>query len=74
MNRLEQHIDFPDYLRGVAIIGIFLYHCLGLSYGMHELGWKGLFRNFSVHGSFLLLYPVTRGRLGVAIFFVISGF
>jgi len=63
-----------DYLRGVAIIGIFLFHCLGASYGVREFGWNGLFRDFSVPGHFLLLYPVTLARLGVAIFFVISGF
>jgi peptidoglycan/LPS O-acetylase OafA/YrhL len=74
MDRLEQPIDFLDYLRGMAIIAVFLFHCLGAAYGGYQLGWNGLFRTFSGARPFLLLYPVTFGWLGVAIFIMISGF
>jgi peptidoglycan/LPS O-acetylase OafA/YrhL len=74
MDRLEQPIDFLDYLRGMAIIAVFLFHCLGAAYGGYQLGWNGLFRTFSGAEPFLLLYPVTFGWLGVAIFIMISGF
>jgi peptidoglycan/LPS O-acetylase OafA/YrhL len=74
MKHVEQHIDFLDHLRGVAIIAVFLYPCLITSYGRYQLGLDGFFRDFSGVKSFLLLYPVILGRLGVAIFFVISGF
>ncbi|HEV2327251.1 MAG TPA: acyltransferase [Verrucomicrobiae bacterium] len=74
MKASSRHILLIDYLRGVAIISIFLYHCLGLAYGVTSLPWEWLRRGFSAPASFIALLPVHFGFLGVPMFFVISGF
>ena len=68
------HILFIDYLRGVAIISVFLYHCIYAAYGMFGLPWQWLHRGFTAPASFIALLPVHFGFLGVPMFFVISGF
>ena len=70
----KRHLDFLDPLRGFAILLVFLYHALGAAYGMDQLSWGTWTRDFNVSGSFLLLFPATLGWMGVAVFFVISGF
>lgn len=67
--------DFIDILRGLAIFLVLIFHALGTSFGYDHLRWgSGLFPNFDVARSFLLLLPATFGWAGVAIFFAISGF
>jgi len=74
MSRSENRIDFLDHIRGVAIIGVLVFHSLGSAYGIAKLRWHGWLPDFDVPGSFLLLFPATFGWLGVAVFFVVSGF
>ena len=71
---INRHIDFLDPIRGVAILLVFVYHSLGASFGLFQLPWGHWFRDFKVAPSFLLLTPATFGWVGVAIFFVVSGF
>lgn len=67
--------DFIDILRGLAIFLVLIFHALGTSFRSDHLRWgSGLFPNFDVAPSFLLLLPATFGWAGVAIFFAISGF
>jgi peptidoglycan/LPS O-acetylase OafA/YrhL len=69
-----KHIDLLDYGRGIAILAVLLFHCLGTTYGMWELPWDGWMRDFSVPVSYLCFLPLSFGYAGVAIFFVVSGF
>jgi len=71
----QGHIAFLDHIRGIAILLVVGFHALGASYGVSQLGWNGLFRDFSIHSAtFLALLPLSLGWLGVSIFFVVSGF
>lgn len=71
---LKSNLPFVDVMRGLAILGVFLFHVLGTSFGFDQLKWDGLFRDWNAPLSFLVLYPFTYGSYGVAIFFVVSGF
>lgn len=68
------HLPYLDGIRGIAILGVFLFHSLIASYGFDNLRWNGIFRDFNTSRSFLVLYVFTYGWAGVAIFFVVSGF
>lgn len=68
------HLPYLDGIRGIAILSVFLFHSLGASFGFDKLQWNGIFRDFDVSRSFLVLYVFTYGWAGVAIFFVVSGF
>lgn len=73
--KTEKHLGFLDNLRGLAILLVFLYHCLSCSYATDQLAWQGWFRDFNIpFPPFFLFYPLTYGWGGVAIFFVVSGF
>ena len=61
-------------LRGVAILAVFLFHCLGASFGFSQLPWNGLFPGLNASATFCALLPCSYGWAGVALFFVISGF
>ena len=74
MRDSSQRLVFVDYLRGVAIICVFLYHCLYSAYGIFGLPWQWLHRGFLAPASFIALLPIHFGFLGVPMFFVISGF
>jgi peptidoglycan/LPS O-acetylase OafA/YrhL len=64
-----------DCARGVAIICVLLCHTLASVYGDECIPWNGLIRDlFGSPLSTLLLFPLSMGQAGVAIFFVISGF
>ena len=70
------HLPFLDGIRGIAILAVFLYHCIGASIGYSNthLPWNGLFRSFEVSSTRLVLFPFSYGFAGVAVFFVVSGF
>lgn len=70
----SRHIVLIDYLRGIAVIAVFLYHCLYAAYGIFGLPWQWLHRGFLAPASFIALLPIHFGFLGVPMFFVISGF
>ncbi len=71
---INRRIDFLDPIRGVAILLVFAFHSLGAAFGRDQLPWGHWFRDFNVAPSFLPLIPATFGWVGVAIFFVVSGF
>ncbi|MEI6562128.1 MAG: acyltransferase [Verrucomicrobiota bacterium] len=71
--RAGEHILFLDSIRGVAIFLVLAFHAVVASYGMKQvISWKGWIRDLS--GAPLFLQPFSAGLLGVAIFFVVSGF
>lgn len=74
MNRQNLHIDFLDQIRGIAILGVFLFHALCFFPGGGQLPWGTWMRDFPETRSFLLFLPLSLGWAGVPIFFVISGF
>jgi len=61
--RPTRRIEFLDHVRGVAILGVMLFHAVEASFG-HTV-W---------HEGSAWLRPAALGSLGVAIFFVVSGF
>ena len=67
MQRNDAHLDFLDLLRGVAILGVFLFHCHGAVYG-----WRPDASHPTV--DYILLSPLFIGGAGVSMFFAISGF
>jgi peptidoglycan/LPS O-acetylase OafA/YrhL len=74
MQPRDARIDFVDYLRGIAILGVFAFHAWGATFGPDPLTWNGWIRSFPSSRSLLFLSPLNFGAYGVAIFFVVSGF
>jgi peptidoglycan/LPS O-acetylase OafA/YrhL len=74
MKKPAEHLAFLDQLRGAAILGVAVFHALDESFGFDELKWHGLLRDFDVSRLYLFLLPASWGFLGVAVFFVVSGF
>ena len=74
ISRSDDHLSFLDHIRGLAIILVFGFHALHPAFGRSDLPWDGWFRDFNVPRLFLVLLPVSSGSIGVAIFFVVSGF
>lgn len=72
MPQKQTHLDLLDYTRGVAILGVVAYHCL-IALGA-QLYWNTWVRDLNVPLPNLLALPLNLGYLGVAIFFVVSGF
>jgi peptidoglycan/LPS O-acetylase OafA/YrhL len=74
MKQAKDHLQLIDYVRGFAILGVFVFHCVGVAFGHDQLYWNGQFKDFSCSSQFLAILPATWGWAGVAIFFVVSGF
>ncbi len=74
MNNSSKHIELLDYVRAIAIIAVLSFHTLGSTYGYEDLPWDGWLRDFSVPTSFFFFLPLSFGGMGVALFFVVSGF
>jgi peptidoglycan/LPS O-acetylase OafA/YrhL len=76
MKPSSEHIPFLDYLRGIAILAVFLYHATAPEPNIFSFGlpWHGWLRDFHIPFDHLVLFPFTLGWAGVAIFFVVSGF
>lgn len=72
MSQPQKHLDLLDYTRAMAIISVVAYHCLCAIGG--QIYWNTWVRNLDVPLSNLLVLPLNLGSLGVAIFFVVSGF
>jgi peptidoglycan/LPS O-acetylase OafA/YrhL len=72
----NRRLQLMDLGRGAAILAVFLYHSLGISFNHYQPGWApgNWFRDFNLPKSYLALLPLTWGWAGVSIFFVISGF
>jgi peptidoglycan/LPS O-acetylase OafA/YrhL len=71
---MKQRIDFLDSVRGIAVLLVFVFHSLGAAFNRETLPWGIWFRDFGVPRSFLPVAPASFGWVGVAIFFVVSGF
>src|ERR1700685_485915 len=72
MSPQQKHLDLLDYTRAVAIISVIAFHCL-CAVGA-QIYWNIWVRNLNVPLSGLVALPLNLGSLGVAIFFVVSGF
>ena len=72
MSQSQKHLDLLDYMRATAIVSVVAFHCLLVAGA--QIYWNTWVRNLNVPISNLLLFPLNLGSLGVAIFFVVSGF
>lgn len=68
------HIPFLDLLRGCSVFFVFAYHALAEAFTPHTIEWDGLYRDFGTSGSLIATIPFQFGWIGVASFFVVSGF
>lgn len=68
------HLPFLDLLRGCSVFFVFAYHALAEAFTPHDIPWVGVFRDFGTSGSLLVSIPLQFGWIGVASFFVVSGF
>jgi hypothetical protein len=65
-------LDFLDWIRGLAVASVFLFHCLRPVLGVNQMPWgSGFFRDFSAAPQLIPFFPLTYGSYGVAAFFVL---
>ena len=65
-----------DVLRGIAILGVMLYHRLNAASGRDRLGWAGDWLRWedSLTSQPKLVYPAVLGMTGMPLFFLLSGY
>jgi peptidoglycan/LPS O-acetylase OafA/YrhL len=69
-----QHIPRLDVLRALAFLSVFAFH-LTARFAHTAVPWHGLFRDYSAWPrNIFFLFPLNFGWLGVALFYVLSGF
>lgn len=72
----SKHIDKIDFLRGIAILLVFLYHsqlCLYPSFSI-QYGINHIIQLRDTKTTFLFLSPINYGWSGVSLFLIISGY
>jgi peptidoglycan/LPS O-acetylase OafA/YrhL len=75
IDRRSTYIDFFDPMRGIAILGVFLFHALDfLAKDYAQMPWGEWFRTMPTPRWLVFFTPGAFGQMGVALFFVISGF
>ena len=70
---LVQHLKKVDFLRGVAIILVFLFHCHLIFFDPNS-SQNNILLHFTIKNMLLNLSPSSIGWTGVPLFFIISGF
>lgn len=68
------HLAFLDLVRGIAVLGVFIFHTLDPVLHRHEVPWSGLWRSLPLSVAEFFFTLASFGKYGVAVFFVISGF
>lgn len=70
------HLPRLDVLRGIAILMVLGLHSYGSIFGWNDLNWSDIFTGTVDFPGWtrILCYPLTLGRDGVALFFVLSGY
>jgi len=70
------HLQRVDLLRALAICMVFCFHGFEATFPGSDLPWGGNLHHFAaaVHPAYLTFYLFSFGKLGVPLFFVISGF
>lgn len=69
-----KRFEFLESVRGAAILLVFSYHAIGISFGQDQAAWGTWLPQFSETPWLAWLWPLSLGWSGVAIFFVVSGF
>jgi peptidoglycan/LPS O-acetylase OafA/YrhL len=66
-----------DFLRAIAILFVFFFHCITANFKDYQVEYDGIFitlHNQSLFKLFLTFFPLSQGWIGVNLFLIISGF